>query len=223
MGAESTQVVQDTGRDRVPAAPARFVAVLMVACALVVGACGDDSASKLPESSGPTAIVTAPTAAAAVCASLRSFTNTMVDHANAAAAAVSATSEPATRSRAIDDGFARLIDELDPLASTLAAIAFPEGDDWDALRADLLAAPEDARAELVDERAALAAVGPISDDDEPGRVGQFFNAIEKVSSIVEPTIRGDADPTLRDAFGSQPDCRFVASISPPVTARVTSG
>jgi hypothetical protein len=217
MEAKSTQVLLGARSDRMGLALARFV-VAPVSVAIAVRAlvgCGADAESGSGGSSTTATVAAAPSpeaAANAVCATLRSITNTMIDHANAAAREVAATTDAATRSRALDDGFARLISELDPLEAAVSSIAVPPGDDWARLRSGLLEAPAAARAELVEERAALAAVGPIRDEDERGRVGQFFNSLEKVSSLIEPSIRSDADPQLRAAFLAEPECRFVASV-----------
>ena len=52
--------------------------------------------------------------------------------------------------------------------------------------------------------------GPTVDDaDTHGRVGEFFNSIEKVLSVVEPTIATYDRRELQEAFLAEPDCTHV--------------
>ena len=63
---------------------------------------------------------------------------------------------------------------------------------------------------MADEREAFDETGPTVDDaNTRGRVGEFFNSIEKVLSVVEPTIATYDRRELQEAFLSEPDCTHV--------------
>jgi hypothetical protein len=185
----------------------RNVSALAAAIALV-SACGGGTDGAAPEPAAPTAEA----AAREVCGALRTWTNEMVDRANAAAAAAAAAPTGDARAAALAAGFDDLLANLTALEKPITGVALPAGEPWARLRADLLAGPGEARAELLEERDALAAVGAIADDDERGRVSQFFNALEKTFSLVEPSLAAYADPPMRAAFADEPACRHVVQV-----------
>ena len=51
--------------------------------------------------------------------------------------------------------------------------------------------------------------GPVADDDVQGQVGIWFNSIEKVMSVSEPTIFTLERFELKQAFLDEPNCRNV--------------
>lgn len=146
----------------------------------------------------------APTATV-VCDMLVEFDNALAEVANAVAAAAAADRDGA---RAILlDGFDRAsrvvgdhviaLDRLDPADLV----------DGETLIDDLRRGAAEALAELVDERARMAAVGPFEPDEVNGRIGQLFMTIEKTMSVAEPVAA--RHPLLREAFATAPSCRFV--------------
>ena len=147
--------------------------------------------------------------AVTVCGLLRDFDNDAADIANDAALAVRNTDDTSARVGAVLAGFDQLLARVelhDAAISTLDARQLADGD---ALVADLTRGADDARAELVDERADFALLPSVEDGDMTGRVGQFFNAIEKTMSVIEPVIVDVADDTTIAAFTAEPTCRFV--------------
>lgn len=187
-----------------------MIATIGLATVVAVGgACSQDDAGGPSATSRTDRGVSDSAAAAAVCQVLRDWENDLVDSINETAATVTASNDPGTRATAIQRGFDELLDLTDTLQDPVRALDLPADARWAALRADLLEGPTEARRELLDERTALEAVGPIADDDERGRVGQFFNAAEKVFSVVEPALAGYADPAMRAAFAGLADCDHV--------------
>jgi len=181
--------------------------LLAAAFTVVAVACtGDDTEPVASTTSSP---VEPAAAAKAVCGALRTWDNHVTEIANAAAHETTEATSDAARAAALLAGFDRLLETPDEFAAAVAELRLPEGDPWSTIRSELLAAPEAVRAELVDERADLAAVGPISADDERGRVSQFFNAVEKSLSLVEPRTHRSPDAELRAAFRDEPECRHV--------------
>jgi len=51
--------------------------------------------------------------------------------------------------------------------------------------------------------------GIVTDADWQGRVGEFFNSVEKANSLVEPAIARYDRRELQHAFLDEPECRYV--------------
>ena len=144
-----------------------------------------------------------------MCGALRDQTNTLGRLANAAVAGIGAKS-PDERYAALIAGF----DEADAATRTyrddVEALALGEAPEADALHTQLVDGAELAVTELARERADFEASGPtVPDADVQGRVGQFFNAIEKVMSVAEPAVSRYERRALHEAFAAEPSCRHV--------------
>jgi hypothetical protein len=148
--------------------------------------------------------------ASTVCERLRRFTNDLVGAANDAVTGINERTPP-ERTGAIlagfDDGL-RIAEQYVEEAAQLPID--PDVPERDALLGELRAGAEAAVAELVDERARFATEVPeVTDDDVRGRVGQFFNALEKAMSVTEPAIAAYDRRDLQVAFLDEPACRHV--------------
>lgn len=173
--------------------------MLLVTAAVVVGGCSDK----------PAAGTDPGTTAQSVCVLLRTYVNDTGAIANAAAAVVSGSEDPVGRRDAVLAGFDRLIERTDAhLASVIALdpAVLEQGAD---LVADLIEGAEQAGTELRDEKAAFEQVPGVEDEYMTGLVGQFFNALEKAMSVVEPVVADYGSTDLIDAFATEPTCRFV--------------
>lgn len=177
----------------------------IVVAVSVVGACGDAAPKDRPDPEAPSDA----TAARTVCEALRAWENRLIDAANDAAATATSADEPDERAAALVNGFDRLTLETAALTDIVEAITFPDDPRWQALRADLIAGPPAAAVELADERQEMESLGPIQPADERGRVGQFFNSLEKVFSLVEPRLGAEADESMRSAFTNDRACTHV--------------
>lgn len=147
--------------------------------------------------------------ASTLCGALREQTNTLGRLANTAVAGIG-TKQPDERYAAIIAGF----EETDAATRTyrddVAALVLADAPEADALHAQLVDGAELAVTELARERADFEARGPtVPDDDVQGRVGQFFNAIEKVMSVAEPAVSPYERRALHEAFAAEPACRHV--------------
>lgn len=177
-------------------------AVLITACA---GGCGSSAPSSAP---APQAAATAIT----VCGLLRAYDNDSADIANGAAAQVSNGDDPVARRDAVLTGFDELIARTARHGTDvgqLRAAALVQGPE---LTADLVLGAQQAADELAEERAAFATLSGITDGDMTGRVGQFFNALEKSMSVIEPAVTDYASDELLQAFRDEPTCRFVIQL-----------
>ncbi len=58
-------------------------------------------------------------------------------------------------------------------------------------------------------RPSFEQVAGIDDENMTGLVSQFFNALEKAMSVVEPVVADYGSTDLIDAFATEPTCRFV--------------
>lgn len=203
----------------------RRAALHAVALAITMAACGDDETHNAddrnvaitdtepaePHASASPAIVSDDaTAALAICSALRDQANLMTHVANAAAADIHAKT-PAERYGAILSGFDAATDGVTGFADSITAVDMPLIPEREQLLGDIAAGADAALAELADERARFveAVGGTVADDDVQGRVGQFFNSVEKVNSLVEPTIAHYERVELQRAFLDQPECRHV--------------
>jgi len=150
------------------------------------------------------------TAALTLCTALRDQANVMTDVANGAVANINAKT-PAERFDAILAGFDAATDGVTEFADSIADVDVPAIPERKQLLDDISGGADAALAELADERTRFVeAVGrTVADADVGGRVGQFFNSIEKVNSLVEPPIGGYARVDLQRAFLDQPECRHV--------------
>ncbi len=181
-------------------------ATLAFSAAVLTGVGCDDTVSDAGEKSFSPSDATA---AKAVCEALRAWENRLIDVANTSAAHATDADDATTRSASLLDGFAGLAAEAHTLTDAVLALRLPDDDRWRSLRADLLEGPREAETELRDERRILASQGPTSQADERGRVGQFFNSLEKVFSVVEPTLGQYADESMQTAFASESSCAHV--------------
>lgn len=149
------------------------------------------------------------TAAAVICAELRDQVNTLVDIANAAVADIAGLT-PAERTANILAGYDDARAAADAFAADVATWTVPDIPERDQLIAEVGDGARAAIAELDDERAIFARDVPaVADDDVGGRVGQFFNGIEKALSVVEPAIAAYDRTELQRAFLDEPACRHV--------------
>ena len=147
--------------------------------------------------------------ATALCNALRNQTNVMVRIANHAVAGIEGKS-PQERFESIDTGFVEASTAATAFADSVESIELPDIPERDSLRQQVAEGAQQAVDEVSDEREAFDATGPTVDDDNThGRVGEFFNSIEKVLSVVEPTIATYDRRELQEAFLSEPDCTHV--------------
>lgn len=193
----------------------RGLAATAVAGAALLAAaagCGGGDAA-VPTTTAPPVREPGPGAVAAtVCADLRAWEGEAIDAVNAAAAEVAASDEPARRAAVILGGFDELVTLTASHRDGIADLDLGAGPDADRLRAELVEGADEAVRQLEAERRQFEEEAPVvSDDDERGRVGQFFNALEKAFSNVEPSPRyvGDA---LAAAFRAEEACEFVVEI-----------
>lgn len=144
-----------------------------------------------------------------MCGLLRDLDNDLADIANETALAARNETDALARVGDVLAGFDHLLARVELHDTAIATLDPADLAAGDALVADLARGADDARAELVDERAAFTELASVEDGDLTGRVGQFFNAIEKTMSVVEPVLAGYADDATIAAFSAEPTCRFV--------------
>lgn len=144
-----------------------------------------------------------------VCSLLRGYVNDTGAIANTAAEGVSGSDDALGRRDAVLTGFDLLIERTDAHLAFVAALDPTVLDHGADLIDDLIEGAEQAGAELRDERAVFEQVPGVEDEDMTGRVGQFFNALEKAMSVVEPVVTDYGSPALIAAFTDEPTCRFV--------------
>ena len=96
-------------------------------------------------------------------------------------------------------------------ADGVADLDLPAIDEEPKLRAEVERGARLAVDEVQAERARFAEDVPsgVADDDVRGRVGQFFNSVEKVMALVEPSIAQYERRPLQRAFLDEPSCRHV--------------
>jgi hypothetical protein len=147
--------------------------------------------------------------ATALCNALRNQPNVMVRIANSAVAGIEGKS-PEDRFQSIDNGFVEASTAATTFADGVDSLELPDIPERDSLRDQLAEGAQQAIDEVADEREAFDETGPtVGDADTRGRVGEFFNSIEKVLSVVEPTIATYDRRELKEAFLSEPNCRHV--------------
>lgn len=89
-------------------------------------------------------------------------------------------------------------------------LELPDTAERDDRRAEMAAGADASLAELTDEQERFAeAADTVTEDDTFGRVGQFFNSIEKVDSLVEPVIARYGRIEFQRAFLNEPRCEHV--------------
>ena len=147
-----------------------------------------------------------------MCGLLRDYVNDTADIANKVAALVSTSPDPVARRDALVAGFDELLTRSAQHRDTVGAIDPATLYLGERLVADLLAGADQAIAELLEEQALLATLDGITDGDRTGRVGQFFNALEKAMSVVEPAPTDYPDEALLRALAAEPACRFVVQL-----------
>ena len=147
--------------------------------------------------------------ATALCSALRAQTNELVRIANRAVAGIEGKS-PEERFEAIDSGFVEADAAATTFADEVGTLELPDVEERDSLREQVADGAEQAIEEVADERDKFEQTGPtVEDADTRGRVGEFFNSIEKVMSVVEPTIAPYDRRELQEAFLAEPMCAHV--------------
>ena len=145
--------------------------------------------------------------ASEVCGELRAFDDELVDIVNGSVDGIS--SMPAEeRAGAIADGLDSARDAVEAWDSRIDLIDLPEVADADRIRAQLHEGAEAALVELDDQRGTLR-IGVIDDREVQGAVGEWFNSIEKVMSVIEPEIYRFDRREFKQAFLDEPSCRNV--------------
>ena len=149
-------------------------------------------------------------AALAVCSALRAQANVRTDLANSTAADIAAQT-PEQRYQTLFDSYDTAADAERAFGDSLADLDMPAIPERDDLMAQIADGAEAAADEFVDEqgRFAEAVDGVVTDGDWQGRVGEFFNSVEKANSLVEPVIIRYDRVELQHAFLDEPECRHV--------------
>jgi hypothetical protein len=156
--------------------------------------CGPD-----PSADAETALV--------VCDELRSFDDGLVDIVNGSVAGIAGL-PPDERAGAIADGLEAARDAVEAWTTRIDGLELPDVDEADRLRAQLHDGASEALAELDDQRGKLR-VGALPDREVQGAVGEWFNSVEKVMSVVEPQIFQFERHEFKQAFLDEPNCRNV--------------
>lgn len=146
-------------------------------------------------------------AAAVVCGELRTFDDALVEIVNDSVAGIG-TLPAGDRAPAIAAGLDAAVDALDAWDHRIDEMDLPAVDEADRIRTQLHDGVDRALAELEDQRSQLR-LGPISDGDVQGAVGEWFNSIEKVMSVLEPEIFKFERREFKQAFLDEADCRNV--------------
>ncbi len=164
------------------------------------------TAAALPGCAGPSPDAQT---ASTLCAELRALDNRIVDHVNASVEGIN--SEP------VDGRLPPILDGVDDVAAELRAwdeqidaIELPDIDERTELRRQLHSGVDEALAELDDQRRTFeSGSSSVADDEIPGVVSTWFNAVEKVFSVSEPQIFRFERIEFKQAFLDEPDCRNV--------------
>jgi hypothetical protein len=147
--------------------------------------------------------------ALATCDQLRGFDNSLVDVVNTSVTGINELS-PDERRAALDEGRRNAIEAVTAWQASITGIELPDVTEANQLRDQL----EHGSRLALDELAAaqqdeVDSSGPIPDDEVQGAVGIWFNSIEKVMSVAEPTIFKLERTELKQAFLDEPHCRNV--------------
>jgi hypothetical protein len=184
---------------------AKHSAALVVAAGLALGVasgCGDD------EESADSDVATDSALALSVCDELRAYNNALVAVVNESVAGI-VSSTPSERRAALDAGVVSAIEVVRGWQGRIDGLVLGVGDEADQIRAQLDEGASNAIDELDDQSRQSAGAGHVADDDVQGEVGIWFNSIEKVMSVSEPTIFTLERSELKQAFLDEPSCRNV--------------
>jgi hypothetical protein len=184
----------------------RRIVVAAIAFAALFAGCGDGDADgdATERRAGDEAAV-----AATLCGALREQTNALVRIANDAVAGIEGKS-PDERWSAIVAGFDAAIVAAADFAAAVPDVDLGDVDEAGALLTEVRAGALSAITELEDERAAFVEEVPaVADGEVRGRVGQFFNSVEKAMSVAEPAIARYERRALQEAFLADETCRHV--------------
>ncbi len=147
--------------------------------------------------------------ARAVCEELRRFDDELVDIVNDSVAGI-ASLPPDERGPAIAAGLERADSALIAWTDRIATLQLPEIDETEIVRDQLASGAALGSEELADQRSAMADRADRIDDREvQGAVGEWFNSIEKVMSVLEPEIFKLDRRKVKQAFLDEPACRHV--------------
>lgn len=176
---------------------ARPAVWLTVSSSLSLVACASDSAADEKEF------------ARTVCDELRDFNDELVDIVNGSVAGIA--SLPADeRGPAIAAGLEHADKALTGWGDRISTMELPELDEAEIVRVQLASGATLGNDELDDQRTAMAdRPDRIDDRDVQGAVGEWFNSIEKVMSVVEPEIFKLERREVKQAFLDEPACRNV--------------
>ena len=144
-----------------------------------------------------------------VCDELRDFNDELVDIVNGSVAGIA--SLPADeRGPAIAAGLEHADKALTGWGDRISTMELPELDEAEIVRVQLASGATLGTDELDDQRTAMAdRPDRIDDRDVQGAVGEWFNSIEKVMSVVEPEIFKLERREVKQAFLDEPACRNV--------------
>ena len=144
-----------------------------------------------------------------VCDELRGFNDELVDIVNGSVAGIA--SLPADeRGPAIAAGLEHADTALTGWGERVATMELPELDEAEIVRDQLASGAVLGAGELDDQRATMTGrADRIDDRDVQGAVGEWFNSIEKVMSVVEPEIFKLQRREVKQAFLDEPACRNV--------------
>jgi hypothetical protein len=149
------------------------------------------------------------TIASTTCEALRGVNNRIITIVNESVADIGALA-PDRRRPPVREGLDSVGRELDAWAEQIDVLDLPEVSEIGMLRAQLSDGVIDAKAELEDQAAEFAASDePVPDDEVAGFVGNWFNAVEKVVSSIEPRIARFERREFKQAFLDEPACRNV--------------
>ncbi len=144
-----------------------------------------------------------------VCEELRGFDDDLVDIVNDSVAGI-ASRPPDERGPAIAAGLERADTALIAWRDRIATLQLPEVDDAEIVRDQLASGAALGIEELDDQRSHVARrPDRIDDRDVQGAVGEWFNSIEKVMSVLEPEIYKLERREVKQAFLDEPACRNV--------------
>lgn len=192
-------------------------AIALLAVVAAAAACSSSSADPASSSPPPSSSTAASiddagqdaALAAALCGALRDQTNVLARLANSAVAGIGAM-EPADRFTALVGGFDDVEAAGQDFRTAIEALDLPEVPEAGDLRGEISDGAALAVAEVQRVRTAFVALSPLVRDEEvQGRVGQLFNAVEKMMSVVEPAMAGYPRRELRAAFAAEPTCEHV--------------
>jgi hypothetical protein len=187
---------------RAPRARLAVIATCASVAVLVAG-CGDDGGDD--DGAEASAAETAST----VCGLLRGWSNELATSLNATSDAITDADDPTTANQVLLDGWDGLITIAEGHVTEAEDLELPDTDVRDDLVAELTDGAEQAVTELQDERAGIAALPPITIDEQRGALGGAFTSLEKADSVVEPQIGAYDDEDVKAAFADEPDCEHV--------------